>query len=293
MIESMTGFGQGAAEAGGAAATVELRSVNKRHFEAGLRMPGALAARETQVQAYLRRRFERGRITVHVQVDDSEPAALPVMVDEEAAQAYAALLRRLRAAAGLGDAPIRLEHLLHFSDVLTTPDEDDAGESAWPAVEAALREAADALEAMRRQEGEALRRDLEAALGCIETALEAIEERAPERLAEARERLRERLDALFADERIAADRLEAEIALLADRLDVNEECVRLRSHLQLFREALENDEPVGRKLRFLVQEIHREANTLGAKANDAAISHRTVQMKEEVEKLREQVENVA
>lgn len=296
MIHSMTGFGRSTAEAGGTCATVELRSVNKRHFETSLRAPRALSEREAEMQAYLKARFERGRITAQVQIDEPEPEALPVVVDEAAARAYAGLLRRLRTAAGLDarEAPIHVDHLLHFSDVLTTPDEDAAtcDGDAWAAAERALHAAADALEAMRRQEGEALRRDLEGSLRRIAEGLEAVEARAPERIAAARARLRERLDEIFADERVATERLEAEIAALADRLDLNEECVRLRSHLDLFRQALDSGEPVGRKLRFLVQEVHREVNTIGAKANDAAIAHHVVAMKEEVEKIREQVENV-
>ena len=291
----MTGFGRGEAAVGAASAIVELRSVNKRFFEVSVRAPSRLAAREQAVQARLKEAFARGRLTAHVKLDEEAPdKALPVEVDEDAAAAYGQLLERLRTAAGIHE-PVGLEHLLQFSDVLTSTDEEKDAEvsgDAWAAVEAALDEAVAALRTMRRQEGEALHADLTARLGAIETALKAVEARAPQRLENARSRLRERLEEVFADERVRAERLEAEIALVADRYDITEECVRLRSHLQLFGEALGGTEPVGRKLKFLVQELHREVNTIGSKANDAAISHRAVQMKEEVEKIREQVANV-
>ena len=291
----MTGFGEGSAEAGGVAATAELRSVNARHLDLKLRFPDALKARESEAQARLKDRFDRGRITAHVQLEGAgDDDTLPVRVDEEAAAAYAALLRRLAAAADLGDAPVRLEHLLEFSDVLEHREEQEApaGEDAWPAAGQALTEAIEHLRATRRREGESLCDDLRARTDAIAERLEQIEARSPERIAERRDTLRERLGELFDDERVAADRLESELAMTADKLDVTEECVRLRAHLGQFEDALADDEPTGRRLKFLTQELHREANTIGAKANDATLSHHAVAVKEEIEKIREQIRNV-
>jgi uncharacterized protein (TIGR00255 family) len=275
-------------------ATAELRSVNARHLDLKLRFPDALKARESEAQALLKEHFARGRITAHVQLEGADADdALPVRVDDEAAAAYARLLRRLAAAAEL-DAPVGLEHLLEFSDVLEHREEMDtpAGENAWEAAERALADAVDHLRATRRREGESLRADLQARTDAITERLSQAEARAPDRIDERRETLRERLGELFDDERVAADRLEAELAMTADKLDVTEECVRLRAHLEQFQGALGDDEPTGRRLKFLTQELHREANTIGAKANDATLSHHAVAIKEEIEKIREQIRNV-
>ncbi len=292
MIASMTGFGQGSATVRGVTATVEIRSVNNRHADVSVRMPSRLAAHEGDVQAHVKQAFVRGRFHVNVQVEGKEDEALPIEVDVEAAARYRRLLDRLREAAGI-QTPVKLEHLLHFSDVFTTVEhEEETDEAAWEAVQVALGEAIEQIRTMRRQEGAALRDDLEARLDAIEDHLAAVEARAPKRVEVARDRLEERLARLMDDDRVDAERLETEIALLADKLDVTEECVRLHSHLELFREALANEDAVGRKLKFIAQEIHREVNTIGSKANDAAITEHTVQMKEEVEKIREQVQNV-
>lgn len=292
MILSMTGFGRGSAQVGQTTATVEMRSVNSRYCEVSMRLPRVLADREADVQNLVRQALERGRINVQVQVEQATDATLPLRVDAEAARAYAQLLDQLRRAAGI-EEPVRLEHLLNYPDVFVADDTSEAaGEETWQAVQNALEEAVAAIRAMRRQEGAALQADLEARLDAIERHLEAVEARAPERVAEARERLHRRLEELFADERLDRDRLEFEIAILADRLDVTEECVRLRSHLQLFREALQSEAAEGRKLNFITQEINREVNTIGSKANDAAVARLAVQMKDELEKIREQVQNV-
>ena len=293
MIASMTGFGRGTATVHTITATVEIRAVNNRHCDVSARLPSSLAAHEGDLQAHIKQAFERGRFNVNVQVEGEEDESLPIEVDAERAASYRRLLDRLRNAAGL-QAPIQLEHLLHFSDVFTTVEDEDetVGEEAWDAVQVALGEAIEQLRTMRRQEGQALRTDLEARIDTIDEHLQAVEDRAPERVDTARDRLEKRLARLMDDDRIDPDRLEAEVAILADKLDVTEECVRLHSHLDLFREALANEDAVGRKLKFITQEIHREVNTIGSKANDATITEHAVQMKEAVEKIREQVRNV-
>jgi uncharacterized protein (TIGR00255 family) len=292
MVTSMTGFGRGTATVGGTTATVELRSVNNRFCETSVRVPRAISDREQDLHSLLRNAFDRGRITAQVQLDQTPEEALPLRIDSEAARAYTLLLERLREAAGI-DAPIRLEHLLTFSDILKPADEAPAAaEHAWQAVRQALDGAVEGMRSMRLQEGQALQADLAGRLDAIERELQAVERRGPERVHEARVRLHERLAELLGDERVNPDRLEQEIAILADRLDVTEECVRLRSHIHVFREAFESKESVGRKLNFLVQEMNREVNTIGSKANDAEVAHRAVQMKEDLEKIREQVQNI-
>lgn len=291
MVCSMTGFGRGTAEVDGISATVELRSVNKRFFETSIRMPGALAARETDVQRRLKRSFERGRISAQAQVEGADEEMLPIEVDPEAAHAYKRLLEDLRTHARLDDQ-VSLQHMLQFSEVFTSVDRETSTEASWPAVREALEEAIADLQTMRAEEGQALLAELEAHLATLETELRSAETRAPIRVDEARAKLHERLADLLEETRVNPERLETELAILADKLDVTEECVRLDSHLQLFREALAGDEAVGRKLNFIVQEMHREVNTIGSKANDTALSHGAVRMKEAIEKIREQVQNV-
>jgi uncharacterized protein (TIGR00255 family) len=289
----MTGFGRGSATRAGATATVEIKSVNKRHHDVSIRMPGNLSDKESAIQSALRDAFERGQFTVYVDVEAESSRAVPYRVNKDAAATYADLLRTLQETAGI-DAPLTLEDLLQFDDVLTevSPDDDELLEESWSAVEGALQEAMDDLAAMRAQEGRALRDDLDDRIAAIEEDLDAVEARAPERVREHQQKLRDRLAEIVDDERIDNDRIETEIAVLADKLDISEECVRLRSHLAMFRESLDDEEPSGRKLKFITQEIHREVNTIGAKANDPSISGCGVRMKEEVEKIREQVRNV-
>jgi len=293
MITSMTGFGRGTAEVNGASATVEMRSVNSRFCEVSTRLPRSLADREPELQMHVRHAFNRGKITVTVQLEQSSGEALPIDVDTEAARAYTLLLEKLRDATGIV-GPVEIHHLLHFSDIFTSVDEAQSSraDAAWEAVQQALADAIQDMRRMRAAEGQALQADLQQRLEAIERDLLAVEERAPERLNEARIRLKTRLSEILSDERINPDRIELEIALLADKLDVTEECVRLRSHIQVFRDAFAQEEPAGRKLNFLVQEMNREVNTIGSKANDAEIAHRAVSMKEELERIREQVQNI-
>ncbi len=291
MLRSMTGFGRGTGHADGVEATVEIRTVNGRYAEATVRGLGPLAAHETAIQTAVKAATERGNATVHLSLDRTGGSAAELRVDTEAARAYGALLREAADAAGLGARSVTLADVLRSPDVLVpAPVEDDG--RAWSAVEAALADALDRLDAMRRSEGTALHADLVARCALVEQHVEQVEARAPARLDEARHRLRDRLADLLDDEALDGGRLEAEVVLLADKLDVTEETVRLRSHLAQFRAALDADEPVGRRLNFLTQEIGREINTIGSKANDAEITRHAVAMKEEVEKIREQVQNV-
>lgn len=292
MIASMTGFGRGEASSDGYTATLELRSVNSRYCEVSTRLPRSLGSYDAELQRLVKDRFARGRISVQVQVEDPVPDALPVRVDADAARRYRALLEELRAAGDIA-GPVTLDHLLKFSDILVPVEPVDAPEdSVWKATQAALEMATEQMRAMRLQEGAALARELNDRVDGIESCLKLVETEAPERVTGSHERLNERLREYLDDDRIDRNRLEFEMAMLADKLDVREECVRLHSHIHLFREALAADEPVGRKLNFLSQEMNREINTIGSKSNDAGMAHHVVGMKEDLEKIREQVENV-
>jgi len=291
MIASMTGFGRGQAERDGFTATVELRSVNNRYLDVSVRLPRIASLYEPDVLAAIRQAFSRGRITAQIDLKLPTEAELLPRLNLDVARQYLTQLEALRAETGLSD-PIRLEHLLALPDLFERPEVPEEDDRIRQVLMDALAQAIEALQATRRQEGVILQADLEARLEAIARRVEAIEARAPERLVEAREKLRARVQELLRDEQVDPDRLELEIVLLADRLDITEECVRLRAHLQHFREALQAEEPSGRRLNFLTQELHREANTIGAKANDATIALLAVEIKEEVEKIREQIQNI-
>ncbi len=292
-MHSMTGFGRGTATTPtGRAVSAEVKTVNGRFLDVKVRTPRALGAFEASAERLVRTHLARGTASVHLSLDESSDGE--TRVDQSAARRHVVLLRELAAAAGI-DEPVRLDHLLRFSDVFTTDAParaDDADDALDAAASAALTAALDDLVAMRAREGAVLADDLTARLDRLAEMTAEAETMAPQRVVEARQRLTDRLDDLVGSGRVAPERIEQEIALLADRLDVTEETVRLRAHLRFFHEAIAGDEPPGRRLGFLVQEMGREVNTLGSKANDAAMQHLVVAMKEEIEKIKEQAANV-
>ena len=292
MIASMTGFGRGEAEEQGYIATVELRSVNSRYCEISPRTPKSISDKESEIQRTIKDEFARGRISVSVQIEEPASEVAPYRVNAVAVKGYKDLLEEVRRAAGI-EEPVRLEHILRYPDIMESIDQPEPEDDyAWIATQAALLDACKAMRAMRLQEGDALRKELEDRLNGTEEKLREVERLAPIRVVSTKERLQQRLSEVLDDGRIDPDRLEFEMTMVADKLDVREECVRLDSHLVLFREAIASGDPVGRKLNFLAQEMNREINTIGSKSNDAEMSHLVVGMKKELEKIREQVENV-
>ena len=292
MIYSMTGFGRATAEVDDLSATVELKSVNSRFCEVSVRAPRYLFDRETEIQSRLKSEVARGRISVQIQIDNKTEGPPAITLNKSAIKYYARLFKDLRKIAGIRER-VQINHLLKFEDQIflkSTTDNDK--DITWSVVKAALDAAIEGLQDMRQQEGRALHSDLLNRITLISSYNAAVNKMAPDRVSAAREKLEERIQDLVSEERINPERLEQEIAMLADKLDVNEETVRLESHLGLFREALTLTEPVGRKLNFIVQEMNREINTIGSKANDSAMTEVVVKMKEELEKIREQVENV-
>jgi uncharacterized protein (TIGR00255 family) len=296
MIRSMTGFGAADRSTRAGRLQVELRTVNHRYLNVNARMPAALARFEPELREWLRGWFSRGHVncTLRLEFDAEAPAPLGLRVDEGRVAAYLAAFRDLGERFGIPGTP-DLALLTRFGDLFVRAAED-AGESVVTAedLQAAVAEAASQAIGMREDEGRRLAADLDQRLSTIEAALEVILARAPGRLLAERDRLRDAVRELTGGVAVDEARLAQEIAYLAERLDINEEIVRFRSHIELFRELLaaDADEAVGKRLGFLVQEMHREANTIGSKANDAVISHRVIAIKEEVERLREQVENV-
>jgi len=291
MIASMTGFGRGEASSAGVAVSVELRSVNSRFLEVSARLPRSLSLRESDMREIIRRKITRGKVTLSVSVDREEDGVRGLSVNTQAARENYRLLQQLRKSLKLREQ-VKLDHVLRFPDVLEGAEGSDADEAEWEAAQRALATAIDDLHRMRRNEGGELRKDFLARNNAIERTLEQIEHLSREQVPAERARLRQRIAQLLEGENVDEGRLELEIALLADRLDVTEECVRFRSHIKFFREALDGSEPPGRKLNFLVQEMNREANTIGSKCSASAIAHLVVGVKEEIEKIREQLQNI-
>lgn len=288
----MTGFGRGQAHTDSLVIAVEIRSVNSRYCEVSARLPRQLAEYESSIQKLVKKSITRGRVNLQFQIESAAEDGSPVKVHKDTVKAYIQLLDQVREIAEIKE-PITLTHLLTFPDIIKSLDDStEANEVLWLAVKEAVQDGLNNLKTMRIQEGSALKDDLEERIDIIEDRLGKVEQRAPERIEESRNKLVDRLKEVLEDDRIDRDRVELEITLLADRLDVTEECVRLHSHLKLFREALQSEEPVGRKLNFITQEINREINTIGSKANDKRVAHVVVEMKEELEKIREQIQNI-
>jgi len=291
MIQSMTGFGAADGPLGGGRVTVELRTVNHRFFNPSLKLPSRLQRWEAEVRESLRRRIARGHVTVTVRLE--EGATEGIAFDEARVAAYASQLRALRERAGL-EGPVDLATILRLPDVLQTGADAATDEGTVEELVAVVEQAADALAAMRRAEGARLADELRERLRAMEGAMARVADRAPQRLVEQRDRLRASVRELTEGLAVDETRLAQEIAILADRLDVQEEIARFASHLAAFRAALDTPpaDGVGKRLGFLVQELLREANTTGSKANDAAIVQEVLLVKEELERIREQVENV-
>jgi uncharacterized protein (TIGR00255 family) len=291
MVTSMTGYGRGEAGSEGIIVSVEVRSVNGRYLEVIPRLPRTLALRENDIKEVVRRSIGRGKITVHVTVDRGTNGTAPLRVDAPTAKAYYRLLNDLRKTVRLRQT-VRLEHLLQFSEIFEPQELEQTTEQEWDIARRALEKALEQLVQMRRREGGQLEKDLRPRLELLSGLLNRVEEASRNQVPKERERLRERIAQLVAEQNLDEGRLELEIALLADRLDVTEECVRFRSHVKFFLQAVESEESAGRKLNFLVQEMNREANTIGSKSNDTTVAHFVVQMKEELERIREQLQNV-
>lgn len=291
MIASMTGYGRGDASAKGMNVAVELRSVNSRFLEVSTRLPRSLSIRENEIKEIIRKKISRGKINLLAVIEHENDGDIPVRVNASAAKGYFKLLNSLRKTVKLKQT-VKLEHLLQFSEVLEPLEMENTDDKEWNLVQKALDKAVDSLLIMKRNEGEELGKDFRTRITILEQKLGQIEKISVEQVPNERTRLRERIQVLLEKENIDEGRLEMEIVMLADRLDVTEECVRFRSHNKFFLDALANDEAAGRKLNFLIQEMNREANTIGSKSSAAEIAHLVVNIKEEIERIREQLQNI-
>jgi uncharacterized protein (TIGR00255 family) len=292
VIASMTGFGRAEASRDGINISVEVRSVNSRYLDLTLRLPRSISQREKELKDIVRTFLNRGNLNITVKIAYDSNGAVPLKVNTGAAKSYYKLLNEIRKSVKLR-GQVKLEHLLTFSEVLEPVDEKEIDELEWELVQEAVRQALENLNTMRAQEGRELAKDLEKRIHWIDETLDKLEILSKERIPEERKKLQERIAQLAEDKFIIdQNRLELEIALMADKLDITEECVRYRSHNKFFLEALSKNEAAGRKLNFLVQEMNREANTIGSKSSDATIAHMIIGLKEELEKIREQLQNI-
>jgi uncharacterized protein (TIGR00255 family) len=288
----MTGFGRGEATENGITSTVEIKSLNSRYLDLSIRLPQRLQDKELQVKELVQKSVNRGKLNITVYISESETGEPSIRVDEKKIKGYSKILNNLREAAGISD-PISIKDITQFGDVFINEEEDEEViEQKWSVAEKALQEAVESLLKMRTQEGTQLKNDLVDRIKFIEENMEIITTETAGRADDAREKLLERIQNLIDEDKIDPERLEQEVAILVDKMDVTEEIVRLRSHLKFFLEAVEQEEPSGRRLNFLSQEINRELNTIGSKANNSEIAQYIVKCKEALEQIREQVQNV-
>jgi uncharacterized protein (TIGR00255 family) len=287
----MTGYGRGEAVSDGAKFTVELSTVNRRQSEIVMALPRDLSELEVRIRQVINARISRGRTNVLVAMHQSSRATPALALDVALARSYHDAMRALQKELG-APGEITIDTILQAPGVMRAPEEMIEADRAWPPLQRALDAALSDLIKMREREGKHLAKDLIRRLKSIRKLLKEIRAQHPEVVKKFRAALAERIEKAGLPAEQNDDRLSREILLFADRSDVSEELTRLESHLAQFAHHLRRDEPVGRALEFIVQELFRELNTLGAKANDAAISQRVVACKTEVEKIREQVQNL-
>ncbi|MFP8487691.1 YicC/YloC family endoribonuclease [Gracilimonas sp. Q87] len=288
----MTGFGRGEATDDGLTATVEIKSLNSRYLDISTRLPQRLQDKELEVKELVQKTINRGKLNVTVYVSEDKSAELSIAVDKNKVIGYTRLLEEIRFAAEIED-PVTIRDITQFNDVFINKEEDEEVlEKKWAVSEQALKEALSSLMKMRRQEGDQLKNDLIDRIDFIDDNIKIITKETNGRAEETRDKLLERITNLIEEDKIDPERLEIEVAILVDKMDVTEELVRLQSHLKFFKEAVEQPEPAGRQLNFLTQEINRELNTIGSKANNSEIAQYVVKCKEALEQIREQVQNV-
>ena len=291
MIKSMTGYGAGTSEAQGKIFTIEIKSVNNRYSDFNIKLPRIYSFLEDALRKRAASVINRGKVDIFFNVESSGEEASQVKVNTGLAKGYLDALRSLSAELGI-QSNANAETFLRISDIFTVEKDDADNEEIENAVLSAMDEALAAYDKMRITEGEKLKDDLKEHLAFIENATEKIEARSPEIVKEYQERLETRVRELLENSTIDDSRILTEVAIFADRVNVNEETVRLKSHISQFRKMLDDGGVVGRKLDFLIQEMNRETNTIGSKSNDLESSGIVIDIKAEIEKLREQIQNI-
>ena len=291
MIKSMTGYGRAEVLVNGRNILVEIRSVNHRYFEFSCRSPRAYGFLESRLKTYLQGKLSRGKVDVNVSIQTVEGSSASVQVNRELAASYVQALRALEEPLGLRD-DLSLSVISRFSDIFTVNKETEDEDAIWADVLQVADEATGRFVQMRETEGAKMKEDVESRLDFILQAVEQVEARSPKTVEEYRARLYNKMSEVLGNTQIDEQRILNEAVLYAEKIAVSEETVRLRSHVGQFRAILAQGGPVGRKLDFLIQECNRETNTIGSKAQDIEIARIVVDIKSEIEKIREQIQNL-
>ena len=289
MIQSMTGYGVGNAVQKNLSVDVEIKSVNSRYYEAYLKIPPALAAKEYEIREMIKQKIQRGKINCIILLKYNGVENGSTQFDPAKLESFLKMINKIRKSAGLKDQ-VKLEHILASKDMFTSK-ETEISVSGFDLVKKALNKATDQLLKMRRNEGKELAIDLKNRIKYIGNKVAEIEREFQKGKEDYYEKLQNRVNELLGDKEIDKDRLNVELAFIADRADITEECVRLKSHLKFFLKSLSEPEP-GRKLNFLCQEMNRETNTISSKSISTSVTHTSVFIKEEIEKIREQIQNL-
>lgn len=291
MIKSMTGYGKGQGASEEVTLTVEIRSVNHRYSDVTVKAPRSLLPLEGEIKKLVSRRLKRGKIDIFINQEFAGIATAIPTLNHPVAAAYVDLFEQIRTSFPV-DGGIPLSLLVTQRDVIMLKESVPAEEAVRSCLEAALDKALENIERMRKAEGDATRVDMEARLENLREMLAQVEARAPQVPLEWQVKITERLDRLAKDVEWDPQRVAQEIAVFADRCDISEEIIRFQSHLKQFMALFDSTDPVGRQMDFLVQELNREVNTMGSKSNDAELTRLVVAIKSELEKIREQVQNV-
>lgn len=291
MVSSMTGYGRGEAVKENISVVVELRSVNHRYFEFSSRVPRGYAFLEDKLKTFCQQRITRGKVDLFLTLDVSASDNVVIEINHSLASGYVNAIKELSETYEINDG-LSAINLSRFPDLFTVKSQAIDEDTVWSVVEEATSVALDGFAAMRAKEGKKLYDDVKSRVETILEKVAFVEERSPETVKAYREKLETRIREMLADATVDEGRLLTETAIFADKVAVAEETVRLRSHIKQLMELLESDIAVGRKLDFIVQEMNREANTIGSKAQDIEIAHTVVDIKAEIEKIREQIQNI-
>ena len=287
----MTGYGKGVAANGGLSAEVEVKSVNSRYLDISLKLPSSLLNKEYDVREFIKTKITRGKLSVIIQLKKIEDETEIVPIDKDKLKSYIQLIKEIKKTAKLSEK-IKLDHLLLNRDLFTSGNNVEYSEAEFQLIKKALGAALDQLKKMKKNEGLELAKDLKKRILMIENRLNEIEADYKKAIPEQFEKLKGRVKSMIENISEFSDRLELELAVIADRSEITEECVRLRSHLKFFLESIDKDDDPGRKLNFICQEMNRETNTIASKSISTPVTHNSVLIKEEIEKIREQIQNI-
>lgn len=291
MIRSMTGFGRCEIQDGEKKFAVEMKGVNHRYLDVNIRMPKKLNFFETAIRNLLKEYAQRGKVDIFITYEDHSESQVSLKYNEALAAEYLGYFRRMEETFGL-ENDIRVSTLSRYPEVFTMEEQAVDEDALWSGLKKTLEGACRQFVATREKEGEKLRSDLLSKLDGMKEAVAFVEERSPQIVAEYRKKLEDKVRELLADTQLDESRIAAEVILFADKICTDEEIVRLKSHIAHMKETLQSGEGIGRKLDFIAQEMNREANTILSKANDLDVSNRAIELKTEIEKIREQIQNI-